>query len=85
MTAMSRRSFALLAASAPALALAPRHAHAGDPLFGGAKPAVPPPFIVPSLRNPRFFQVPSAPGHYYARAPIGRFWGSCRWCSSSRA
>lgn len=76
MRTMSRRSFSILAATAPALALAPvGHAHASDPLFGNKKPAVPPPFILPSLRNPGFYQVPSTPGHYYARASIGRFWG----------
>lgn len=75
MTRLTRRSFALLAASAPALAFAPRRAHASDPIFGGTRPAVPPPFIVPSIRHPGMFQVPSAPGHYFARAPMERFWG----------
>lgn len=76
MATLSRRTFALLAASAPALALAPgRRAHAGDPMFGSARPAVPPPLIVPSMGYPGMFQVPSAPGHYFARAPMARFWG----------
>lgn len=71
----SRRSFSSLAASAAAYAALPgSSAHAGDPLFGGG-PALPPPLILPSVRNPGFFQVASAPGHYYARAPIKRFWG----------
>lgn len=73
---ISRRAFSLFAAASAAYAALPGStARAGDPVFGGSGPAVPPPMILPSWRNPGFFQVASTPGHYYARAPIGRFWG----------
>src|SRR5688572_6764046 len=31
--------------------------------------------IVPSKKNPMFFRMPEAYGHYFGRLPVGRLWG----------